>query len=146
MPTLSRADLLTEALSWRETPYHAQASIKGLGADCIGFVIGVAKNIGLLDPAYTPGTYSAEWHLHQHEERLRTEVEQFGCVARPLGDRIPGDLLLFQFGRVCAHSGLLLPEEQVIHAVRDYGRVLVTSLRGEWLTRLRYVYCFPGMD
>lgn len=144
MPCL-RTQLLAEARTWLGTPYHNHASLKGVGADCIGFIIGAAKGAGLVPAAYDPGYYSADWHLHHNEERLVHEVEAFGCQQRELADRQPGDLLLFQFGRVCAHSGLLLEDEQVIHAVRDFGQVLVTGLRGEWLTRLRRVYQFPGV-
>lgn len=145
MGTCTRAQLLAEALTWQGTPYHNGQALKGVGADCIGLIIGVAKGVGLLGAAYDPGYYSADWHLHQNEERLVAEVEAFGCVAVPLDARQPGDLALFHFGRVCAHSGLLLPDEQVIHAVRDFGQVLVTRLTGEWLTRLRRVYRFPGV-
>jgi NlpC/P60 family putative phage cell wall peptidase len=137
------AQLVAEALSWQGTAYHNHAALKGVGADCIGFIIGVAKNVGLVPAAYDPGYYSADWHLHHNEERLVREVEAFGCTLRPCEDRQPGDLLLFQFGRVCAHSALLLEGEQVIHAVRDFGKVVVTGLRGEWLERLRRVYRFP---
>jgi NlpC/P60 family putative phage cell wall peptidase len=142
----TRAQLIAEALAWQGTPYHGGAALKGVGVDCIGLVIGVLKHVGLLAPSYSPGYYSGEWHLHQNAERLVAEVEAFGCVLRPLADRQPGDLLLFQFGRVCAHSGFALEGDQVIHAVRDFGQVLVTSLRGEWLERLRRVYVLPGVD
>jgi NlpC/P60 family putative phage cell wall peptidase len=143
--TCTVAQLLAEARSWQGTPYHNRAALKGVGADCIGFVIGVAKNVGILDSGYDPGVYSEDWHLHHNEERLAGEIEAFGCVLLSLEERQPGDLLLFQFGRVCAHSGLLLDDGCVIHAVRDFERVLVTSLRGEWLERLRRAYRFPGV-
>jgi NlpC/P60 family putative phage cell wall peptidase len=142
----TRGQLLTEAVSWAGTPYHTHAALKHVGADCIGFIIGVAKNAGLLDQGYDPGYYSADWHLHQHEERLVREVEAFGCLPCALEDRQAGDLLLFQFGRVCAHSALCLGGELIIHAVRDFGKVVVTGLRGEWQERLRRVYRFPGID
>ena len=142
----TREALLAEARTWVGTPYHGHAALKGVGCDCIGLVIGVLKNVGLLSATYSPGSYSGEWHLHHNEERLVGEVEAFGCVAKPLAERQPGDLLLFQFGRVCAHSGFCLEDDQVLHAVRDFDRVLVTSLRGEWRERLRRVYTMPGVD
>jgi len=141
----TREQITSEARTWEGTAYHNRAELKGVGCDCIGLIIGVAKNTGLLRGDYSPGYYSADWHLHKNEERLVGEVEAFGCTAVPLDDRQPGDLLLFQFGRVCAHSALLLEDEQVIHAVRDFGKVVITGLRGEWSARLRRVYRFPGV-
>ena len=35
--------IIAEARSWLGTPWHHQASLKGVGCDCIGFVRGVAK-------------------------------------------------------------------------------------------------------
>ena len=36
-------DIVTEARTWVRTPYHHQARLKGVGVDCAGLVIGVAR-------------------------------------------------------------------------------------------------------
>jgi hypothetical protein len=38
----TRDAVIAEARSWLGTPWHHQASLKGVGCDCIGFIRGVA--------------------------------------------------------------------------------------------------------
>ena len=40
------SDLITVARTWIGTPYHHHQSTKGVGCDCIGFIKGVANEIG----------------------------------------------------------------------------------------------------
>lgn len=39
--------MVTEAKTWQGTPWSHQASLKGVGTDCIGFVGGVARALGI---------------------------------------------------------------------------------------------------
>lgn len=48
MSTLAQ-DIVTEARSWRNTPFLHQGRLKGLGVDCAGFVAMVAQNVGLTE-------------------------------------------------------------------------------------------------
>lgn len=43
----TRAQVIAEAREWIGTPYSHQASLKGVGCDCIGFIAGVACALGL---------------------------------------------------------------------------------------------------
>ena len=40
-PTLTRAAIVAEARAWIGTRYRHQASVKGVGCDCLGLVRGV---------------------------------------------------------------------------------------------------------
>ena len=48
----SRADVVAAALAWTDTPFHHQARLKGVGVDCVGLVIGVARELGLIAPDF----------------------------------------------------------------------------------------------
>lgn len=39
-------EIVAEAESWKGTPHRHQASIKGLGCDCKGLIVGVARHTG----------------------------------------------------------------------------------------------------
>ena len=55
-----RADIVALARGWLGTPYHHQASLKGVGCDCLGLIRGVyAEACG--QPAETPPPYSRDW-------------------------------------------------------------------------------------
>lgn len=144
--TVTREAICTEALTWLGTPWRHRACMRGVGVDCVRLAEGVCKALGLLDSAYEPSMYSPEWNLHRNEELLQEALQAQGCIIIPPMTRLPGDLVCFQFGRVVSHTGFVLPDDRVIHAAQDYGRVVVHGLRGEWLTRLRTCYRLPGIE
>lgn len=45
MRVVSRAAIVAEARAWLGTPYRHQASLKGVGADCLGLVRGVWRAV-----------------------------------------------------------------------------------------------------
>jgi NlpC/P60 family putative phage cell wall peptidase len=138
------ADIVTEARTWLGTPFHHAAALRGVGCDCVGIVIGIARALGCLPADYRAPTYSPQWHLHRYEELLRTAMEQLGCRPVPLAARQPGHILLFRYGRVASHSGILVARDPdfLVHAVLHKG-VLYQRLAGDLLARLRACYTFP---
>jgi NlpC/P60 family putative phage cell wall peptidase len=140
----TRESIVTEAMAWRGTPFHHAASLKRVGCDCVGLLIGISKGVGILAPAWKPPVYSREWHVHKNEELLRQTMEKLGCIPVPLDERQPGHILVFQFGRVLSHAGILVSTqpERLVHAV-VHESVRYHGLNGDLLTRLRAVYAFP---
>ena len=57
---MDRAALLTEARRWIGTPYRHQASTMGSGADCLGLIRGVWRNLFGKEPEQIP-PYTADW-------------------------------------------------------------------------------------
>ena len=51
-----RAAIVAEARGWIGTPYRHQASLKGVGADCIGLVRGVWRAFHGEDPELRDGS------------------------------------------------------------------------------------------
>ena len=45
---MNRQDVVTAAREWIDTPFHHQARLKGVGVDCVGLVIGVARELALV--------------------------------------------------------------------------------------------------
>lgn len=139
----TRANIIIEAFTWVGTPYHHQARVKGVGVDCAQLVAGVAENVfPRLKPINTE-VYSVEWHMHNREEKMCQIIESFNCESKPVEERLPGDILTFQFGRVQSHMGILINDGQFIHARLDIGKVVINQLSGDWLSRLGRVYQFP---
>lgn len=141
---MSRDKIVQVALSWENTPYHHQAGIKGVGVDCAYLIGHVAKECGFI-PEFKIEPYSIEWHWHSREEKMCEIVESFGAKSIEIEDIMPGDILAFQYGRVCSHLGIYLGENRFIHANIKIGRVNVNTLAGDFKERLRKAYQFPNI-
>jgi NlpC/P60 family putative phage cell wall peptidase len=138
--------IVQEALTWRGTPYHHAADLKHIGCDCVGLLIGVAKAVGILDHAWHPGVYSPQWHVHKSQQLLQETMESLGCMPIPIDDRHPGTIVVFQFGRVISHAGILVSRDPdyLVHALLHQG-VKHHRLAGDLLNRLRGGYTFPAV-
>ncbi len=112
------------ARSWKGTPYHHRAALKGVGVDCARILIEVFAEAGLIDP-FDPGNYASDWHMHRNEERYAATIEQYAgkpikeaSTIRGWGDYQPlmGDILVWRIGRTFSHSGIVTEWPNVIHA------------------------------
>ena len=123
-PTLSseRQRLLDVAQTWLGTPWHHEARIKGAGVDCLQILIAVYHEAGLIDDIH-PDSYSPDWHLHRDEPRY---LQGLLAYCDPVDAPLPGDIVMFQYGRHAAHGGIVLDWPTILHAWRDQ-RMVVTS-------------------
>lgn len=137
---MSHSDKIVKiAESWLNTPYQHQARLKGVGVDCAQFIAGVADE--LFEKRINTPIYSQEWFLHNREELLCDILENFGF--KRVDKMLLGDVLTFKYGRVNSHLGILVSEEEIIHARIDVGKVVKNNLTGDLLERLDRVYRFP---
>lgn len=138
---VTRDQIVREALSWIGTPYQHAQSCKGHGADCIGLVLGVYKAVGCIPAEFQAKPYSQQWHVHRNEELLLDAIREFGCTE--VQEPLPGDVLLFQFGRVCSHTGIYLGNGEMVHAFFSLQRAVRQPLAGDMAQRLRRVMRAP---
>lgn len=145
---ITRQCIIDEALSWEDTPYHHLQRCKGAGVDCIQFVVGVALNCGLLTEAQINRIpyYTDQWHLHKNEELLLNTIRTFDVCEVPIETRQPGDILIFQYGRVCNHVSIFLPNNELIHATGNGVRKVTRhSFDLSLQKRLRHCFLMPGI-
>ena len=134
------------ARGWLGTPYRHQASVKGQGADCLGLVRGVWREVVGQEPEAVP-PYSPDWAEVGGRETLLEAAERW-LVPVPVDAMAVGDVVLFRMSEGCAvkHcaivSDLSEPEPRMIHAY--WGRAVVESWMGPWWMRRRVaVFRFP---
>ena len=137
------------ARGWLGTPYRHQASMKGEGADCLGLVRGVWREVVGEEPEATPA-YAPDWAEVGGAETLLEAAGRW-LVEKPATEMAPGDVLLFRMaeGAAVKHCAILSdvggPEPRMIHAY--WGRAVVESWMGPWWTRrLAAVFAWPEMD
>lgn len=120
-----RQNVVQEAISWQNTPYHHQANLKGVGVDCVMLMVEVYRTCGLIPASVDPRPYSYDWHMHRSEEVYLGGVEA-------LADRVdvpqPGDIALFQFGRCVSHGAIVIKWPLVVHAFIENGAVVQTDI------------------
>lgn len=133
----------TLARGWIGTPYRHQASTKGAGADCLGLMRGVWRELYGEEPEAVPA-YTPDWSEPQGEERLWSAALRHLLVQQ--GAAV-GDLLLFRMrdGGVAKHLGIvgrIGPTPTFIHAYTGHG-VVESPLSIPWQRRIVARFAFP---
>ena len=119
-----RAAVVAEARSWIGTPHIDMARVKGAGVDCAMMSAEVYFACGLI-PQQEVEFYPGDWHLHRCKERYMERVRRY---AREVSAPLPGDLVLYRFGRAFAHGGIVIAWPLIVHAVKSLG---VTEAEGD---------------
>lgn len=138
------ADLVIRiARSWIGTPYRHQASMKGAGADCLGLVRGVWRELYRVEPERPP-PYSQDWCEATGDEALWRAANRL--LAPGIGDEA-GEVLLFRMGESGPAKHLAIraaraEDATIIHAYS--GRAVIESPFGEsWRRRVVAAFRFP---
>lgn len=138
-----RQMVVAEAKTWFGTPYHIGGRVKGVGCDCLSLLAGIFENVGLLPPIKLPD-YAPDQNLHcdpvtgEDKETYLEGMLQW-CDEMPgPPERIPlpGDLLLYRFGRIYFHGAMVLEWPMIIHS---YSRLPVSPENAERNNALRFI-------
>ncbi|WP_245513904.1 NlpC/P60 family protein [Antarcticimicrobium luteum] len=138
---------MASARGWIGTPYRHQAATRGAGADCLGLVRGVWRELCGAEPVTVPA-YTMDWSEPQGEERLWAAAR---ChLIEVCGPPVAGDVLLFRMraGAVAKHLGILAEAGSAASFVHAYaGRGVVESpLSAPWARRVVARFAFPKGD
>jgi NlpC/P60 family putative phage cell wall peptidase len=141
---LSAADpelVIAAALSWLGTPYHDQASVRGIGCDCLGLVRGVWREVVGPEPLALP-PYSRDWGETGPREPL-AEAARKVMQELPVTAVRPGALLLFRMrtGAVAKHCGIVTALDRFVHACERTG-VVEVRLDAAWRRRIAFAFLF----
>jgi NlpC/P60 family putative phage cell wall peptidase len=144
-PECGRVDVVTAARAWIGTPYRHQAAWRGAGADCLGLVRGVWREV-FGDEPEAPPLYTADWSEPQGEERLWQAARRH-LIEKPPGPLVSGDVILFRIraGAVAKHLGIVAQTgcaTSFIHAYSGHG-VVESPLSAPWARRIVARFEFP---
>ena len=133
------------ARSWIGTPYRHQGCVRGAGADCLGLLRGVWRELYGAEPEAVP-PYTADWAEPGGQEALWDAARRWlvPCGAGPVG---PGDVLLFRMreGGIAKHLGIAAETGDAasfIHAYSGHG-VVESPLSQPWARRIVARFTFP---
>ncbi|MDP4593513.1 MAG: NlpC/P60 family protein [Beijerinckiaceae bacterium] len=137
-----RAKIIAEARRWIGTPYRHQASLLGVGCDCLGLVRGVWRELYGAEPE-VPGPYTADWaEAGKNEQMADAAFRHFLPVTN--GTIAGGDLLLFRWrnGLPAKHAAIAISSNRMIHA-HDGAQVCEVTISARWSYRIAFVFSFP---
>jgi NlpC/P60 family putative phage cell wall peptidase len=137
-----RLYIVALARAWIGTPYHHQASLRGIGTDCIGLVRGIYRELYGLD-AETPPAYSRDWAEGLGRETL-IEAARRHLIEIPKTGASPGDVLVFRYraGGLAKHAAVMAHPRTMIHAMEG-APVCEVVLSAWWRRHLAAAFAFP---
>ena len=143
--SLARQDIVAEARAWIGTPYRHQASLKGVGCDCLGLVRGIWRAVIGSEPERAP-PYAPDWAEAACGEPL-AEAGARHLVAIERHAFRAGDVVLFRWRANLAvkHAAIITAPDKMVHA-HDGAAVAEVALAPWWRRRLAYAFRFPGVE
>lgn len=139
---VTRDQIVAEARSWIGTPYRHQASLKGVGCDCLGLVRGIWRALYGAEPETTPA-YSPDWAEVSGDERLAAAARRH-LIEIATHEAQPGDVLLFRWRPhlPAKHAAILMANDRMIHAY-DGAAVAEAHFAPFWRRRIAFAFRFP---
>ena len=131
--------------AWLGTPYHDQASLRGVGCDCLGLARGVWRDLVGAEPQPIP-PYSRDWGETGVREVLADGARGM-MIEIPLAEIGPGALVLFRMAprAIAKHVGILTAPDRFIHAYDRLG-VIEETLSTAWVRHIAFAFRFPAAN
>ncbi len=85
---MPRPDIVLLARAWLGTPYHHQASCRGAGADCIGLIRGIYRELYGREAQALPA-YTRDWAEASGQETLLAAARRHLIEIAPERGRAP---------------------------------------------------------
>ncbi|WP_227754155.1 peptidase [Stagnihabitans tardus] len=144
---MGRPDVVAEARDWIGTPYLHQASLKGVGSDCLGLLRGVWRALLGTEPEAMP-PYTVDWSEARRDEVMLEAARRWLLPGGP--DFKAGDVVVFRMlqGFVAKHLGIVGEggaAPRFIHAYTGHG-VVENALTAPWVRRIAGHFVFPKGD
>jgi cell wall-associated NlpC family hydrolase len=145
--SISAQKYQTSLDEWLNAPFRHMGQTWN-GTDCIGLVLGVYKQLGLIPEALNPNEYARQWYLTDSQERHPAFEQLKASITLERIDDVSklraGDILCFAFGKgIEAHVGLLTARGTIIHSVAgEQADKVIESRFDDNRWRKRYVYAY----
>jgi NlpC/P60 family putative phage cell wall peptidase len=148
---IDRKMIVAETRDWIGTPYRHQASLKGIGCDCLGLVRGVWRAVIGDEPERAPA-YAPDWAEAAGLEALAdAAARHLTAIERDAFGE--GDVLLFRWraNLPAKHAAIVTCSEEagrpgkIVHA-HDGAAVAEVALAPWWRRHIAYAFRFPGIE
>lgn len=132
-----RSDISKAALAMVGSPFHAQGRLPGIGLDCIGVVVCVARELGVPHSDLTAYPMRPNGMLQPLLDQQLVRVHR---------EPREGDVLLMSFAGAPHHVAVMVDGGRIAHAYATVRKCVVQSYTDHWRAKVRAVYEFPGVE
>jgi NlpC/P60 family putative phage cell wall peptidase len=141
--TDTRTHIVALTRDWLGTPYHHQASLRGVGTDCVGLVRGIWRELHGGEAQALPA-YTRDWAEGSGRETLLEAARRHLVEIAPFAAQ-PGDVLVFRWRRntLAKHCAILSKPAAMIHALEG-APVSEIAFTPWWRRHLAAAFAFPG--
>ena len=147
----TRAEIVAEARTWIGTPWAHQASLRGVGTDCIGLVGGVAIACGIPEGRRWAVDPACKGYGRMPDPAMLLRACDTYLDRIEIADAGLGDVLVFRPNENVVepqHFGIKsrIDPPYVIHAYAQSRRVVENRIDDVWAARILRAYRFRGLD
>jgi cell wall-associated NlpC family hydrolase len=124
------------ARSWLGTKWQHDQQIKGIGVDCVNFIMAVAIEYGC-DLPPIPKNYN---RYSRNEEILKYAQDNLNSIL--IENMDTADIVIFKVSGHSTHVGIITEPYKLIHACNRHRQVIEHNLDGVWLRILHSIWRF----
>lgn len=145
---IGRAQIVAEARRWVGTPYRHQARLMGLGVDCVGLIVGVGLDLGILDLDDEKFRPWENYARTPNPAKMRQGLEFF---LDPIGESeaLIGDICWLEWrAGLPMHLAILSDLDgrpAMIHAAGDIGSCVEHDLDAGWHDQIVSYWRYRGV-
>jgi len=138
---VTRKNIIEKAREYLNTPFVHQARKKGIGVDCIGLIVGIAKELELFNYDHTVyKRYSDGTLLMEHMKKVFIPIA--------VEDRQPGDVIIYWVNHISKHPQHVgvMTDIGILHTYDKVKKVVETHTHYNWDERITHAFQWPGVS
>jgi NlpC/P60 family putative phage cell wall peptidase len=147
-----RDQIADQARRWVGTPFMHQKSLCGVGVDCVGVILGVGRELELLEISPQAWAPFAAYTRQPNPARMRKAMQRF-LIEDPIPrHQLPAVGSIGWFGwreGLPMHLAIVADFEgrpSMIHAFEHMGKCVENSIDEIWRARVDSWWQYPGLE
>ncbi|MCE2993883.1 MAG: hypothetical protein ACK5WS_00385 [Alphaproteobacteria bacterium] len=137
--------IVKEARDWIGTPFKSQGRVKQVACDCLGLIIGVAKNLNINASNGLP--LSMYDQLNYNLKKQTVDLENLLESLLIKSDKLSvGSLVLIKFDAIPQHLGIISDHTHygfgLIHSDIKTNKVVEHGLTEDLFQKIQHIYKF----
>jgi NlpC/P60 family putative phage cell wall peptidase len=148
----SISEIVEAARSWVGTPFMHQQSLKGVGVDCVGVILGVGRELGILEISPQAWAPFAAYSRQPNPARMRRAMARFLIEDPTPRHELPAAGSIGWFGwrdGLPMHLAIVAEFEgrpTMVHAFEIMGRCVENTIDDTWRSRVDSWWQYPNSE
>jgi cell wall-associated NlpC family hydrolase len=138
---ITRKMICDKTREYLKTPYQHSGRVKGIGVDCAGLIICVAKELDV----YRGQDIQGYTRIPDGKELLKA-IQLKAGKRKDLNEAKEGDILLMRFAEEPQHLGILVEDNYLVHSYVRAREVTIHRFSQDWQDKVIGVYEFPEIE